>query len=198
MPGCRRVLLSVRDRLDLVRMDYESRGVKALFLRDYKGLPTPGGVLNAKRGDEIELPRWQALLLASKGVVEVRDAGIDIDYVNMYHFREKKKIGANELSQLPQDFYMKAGELVERLDSLIRDNPSHMLFRDRDVVERNIIELAESRLVKLLRLAQSGSEEFKERMTPEEALVYKVIRGTIESWRSYVESLTRARGGGEG
>ncbi|MEB3859865.1 MAG: DNA replication complex GINS family protein [Desulfurococcales archaeon] len=192
------MLLSVKDRLDLVRMDYELRGVKALFLRDYDNLPTPGGILSARRGDEIELPRWQAALLASKGVVEVKDSSVDIDYINMYHFREKKKAGANELSQLPQDFYMKAGELVERLDRLIRESPSHMLFRDRDVLERNLMELAESRLAKLLRLAQSGSEEFKERMTPEEALVYKVIRDTIESWRGYIRSKTQKRGGGEG
>ena len=189
-------LLSVRERLELVRLDYQARGVKSLFLRDYKGLPTPGGVLNARRGDEIELPRWQALKLASRGVVEIKDSSVDIDYVNMYHFREKKKTGANELSQLPQDFYMKAGELVERLNSLIRESPTHMLFRDREVVERNLVELAESRVAKLLRLAQSGSEEFKERMTPEEALVYKVIRDTIESWRSYIESIARGSGGG--
>ncbi|MCE4613611.1 MAG: DNA replication complex GINS family protein [Desulfurococcales archaeon] len=187
-------LLSVRERLELVRLDYQARGVKSLFLRDYRGLPTPGGILNARRGDEIELPRWQAMELASRGIVEIKDSSVDIDYVNMYHFRERKKTGANELSQLPQDFYMKAGELVRRLNSLIRESPTQMLFRDREVVERNLVELAESRATKLLRLAQSGSEEFKERMTPEEALVYKVIRDTIESWRSYIGSLARGEG----
>ncbi|MCE4598825.1 MAG: DNA replication complex GINS family protein [Desulfurococcales archaeon] len=189
--------MDLRKRIELIKLDYELTGVRVVFLRSFRKLPTPGGVINARKGDELELPRWQARLLEAEGIVDVREQDMDIDYVNTYHFREKKRVAANQLSQMPRDFYLKAKELVDRLNKLIRESPSHMLLRDREIVEKNLIELAESRLVKIMRLAQTGGgEELRDRMTPEEVLVYDSLKNIVESWRSYIRSIFPEQGEG--
>jgi len=183
--------VEVKERFDLIKLDYEAKGVRVLFLKNYRGLPTSAGRVNARRGDELELPRWQARILEERGIVEVKDKKLDIDTVNTYHYREKRKTAANQLSPLPSDFYLKARELVEELNKLIKEKPSHMLLKDREILEKNLIELAETRLLKIVRLALTSSEEFRERMTPEETLVYMNIHDTASTWRSYIEEIFR-------
>ena len=174
-------------RLKLVGLDYEFRRVRVVFLRDYQKLPTPTGFIDVRRGDELELPRWQARLLRDLGYVEVRDGGVDLDFVNLHHYKEKKSSG--QLTQVPQDFYFRASELVERLDRLVREAPSHMVYRDREMAERNLIDMAETRLAKILWLSYSGGEEFRDRMTPEERIVYNHVLEAVEAWRGYLKNL---------
>ncbi|MCE4626240.1 MAG: DNA replication complex GINS family protein [Desulfurococcales archaeon] len=181
--------MKLNERLELIKLDYETRNVRVIFLKNYDKLPTPSGVLNVKKGDEIDLPRWQALMLENKGIVEIKDKKLDLDLVNTYHYREKRRAAANQITPLPPDFYMKAKELVEELNRLIQEKPTHMLLKDREILEKNLIELAEARLLKILRLALTSGEGFKEKMTPEENLVYSNINETAVVWRKYIESI---------
>jgi len=184
---CLRVKIS--DRLKLIELDYRFREVRVLFLKDYEELPTPLGVITVRKGDELPLPRWQAMILNKMGIVDVRDSGIDIDVINMYHFKERKSSAANKLTQLPQDFYMKASELVEKLNKMIREAPSHMLLKDREIIEKNLIELSEARLMKIIRLAHTGGDELRGNMTPEEQLLYDGMKSVVDSWRRYIRGL---------
>lgn len=190
-----RVRDSILARLRLVWYDYLTEPVRIIALKDIGPLPLPQGMMNVRRGDELEVPRWQARELERMGLAEIRDRGLDIDAINMYHYGEKRGRAANQLQGLPRDFYLAARDLIERLDSMIKESPSTMLIRDREVVEKNLIDLAETRLAKILRLASSGGEEFKERMTPEESIAYDSIRSIVEVFRDYVRGLV---GGGEG
>jgi DNA replication factor GINS len=175
-------------QLKLVAVDYMLRPVRVVFLKSLDSpIPTPSGLATYRKGDEVDLPRWQARLLASKGVVEIREQQLDIDTVNMYHYREKRRGAANQLSSLPQDFYPKAFELVEKLNETIRSRPSHMLLRDREILEKNLIEIAESRLAKILRLAVTEEGGVREKLTPEETVVYDRILEAIKEWREYVK-----------
>ena len=91
---------------------------------------------------------------------------------------------------MPQDFYMKSKDLVKKLDDMIRESPSHMLLREREVVEKNLIEIGETRLIKIMRLAQTGGgEELRDKMTPEESLVYDNVKNVVDSWRDYIKRL---------
>jgi DNA replication initiation complex subunit (GINS family) len=83
---------------------------------------------------------------------------------------------------------MRAFELIERLNKLIREAPSQAILRDREVAERNLLDIAEARLAKILKLTYSGGEEFRDKMTPEERIVYNHVLEVLESWRSYVKS----------
>ncbi len=175
-------------RLRLVRADYEQKLVRVVALTDIRELPTPAGTISLKAGDEIDLPRWQARLLESKKLVTIKDKDIDINTINMYHFKEKRKTAANQITALPQDFYPKAFELVKRLDELIKENPAHMFIKDREIIEKNLTELAEARLAKIIRLATTNEGGLRDRLTPEETIVFDSLHSIISSWRDYVKS----------
>ena len=175
-------------RLRLIQMDYEQKLVRVTALADIESLPTPAGVVSLKTGDEIDLPRWQARLLESKGLVSIKDKEVDINIINMYHFKEKRKTAANQITALPQDFYPKAFELVRKLDELIKENPAHMFLKDREIVEKNLTELAEARLAKIIRLATTNEGGLRDRLTPEETIVFDSLHSVISSWRDYIKS----------
>ncbi|GBF09564.1 hypothetical protein apy_12890 [Aeropyrum pernix] len=180
--------------LSIVRDYYEAAPVKVVFVKDHPRLPTPGGIINARRGDEVELPRWQARMLREKGYVEYKEKIVDIDYVNLVHYHEVKKSAANSLMGVPSDFYLRVKELVEDLDRRIRENPGYMLFQDRENVERAIMQISERRLVKMMRLVLSGGgEEVRERLTVEENLVYSMAEEVVKGWKEYVKSLVGRR-----
>ncbi len=185
-----------KERLELIRLDYEVKRVRVIFLKDYAGLPTPSGTLDVKRGDEIELPRWQARLLKGLGFVEVKESPIDVDYINTVHFRERRRVG-DQINPIPQDFYLRSSEFIEKLDRLIREAPSGTLLRDREVAEKNLLDIGETRLSKILRLAYSLAENVRDKMSPEEAIVYNHMVKAVEAWREYLKTLT-SKGGGRG
>ncbi len=181
----------VRERLKLIETDFVTSLVRVQFVKDYGDLPTLNGIVSLRRGDEVELPRWQAEELLKKGYVNIKEQAISLDEVNFYHYREKRSQSASAPQQLPQDFYLKAKELVKSLDKAIRKSPSSMLLRDRETIEKNIMELAETRLIKIIRLAQAGGEEYREKMTPEETILYNIVRSLLEAWRGYVSGLLK-------
>ncbi len=181
-------------KLKLILDDFEYKGVRVVFLKDYPGLPTPSGRINVKKGDEVELPRWQARILEDEGLVTVKDNLVDVDQVNMYHYQEKRKASANMLISLPQDFYLKVREYIRKIDREIASDPrsvNMVLLEIRETVERNLIELAEARLLKIIRLALTSGEEFRERMTPEESLIYEDVSEVASTWRRYIASIFR-------
>jgi len=182
-------------RLRLLEIDYMTSPVRVQAIRDIGPLPLPSGVINVKRGDEFEVPRWQALDLQEKGLVELREKEMNLDEVNLYHYREKRSQTGGILQPMPQDFYYRARELIRRLNDEIRRNPATMLLRDREAAEKNILEIADSRLAKIIRLALAGSEEQRDKMMPEETLVYNAIRSVLEAWREYVSSIVSTEGG---
>ncbi|MFP3144564.1 MAG: GINS complex subunit Sld5 [Caldisphaera sp.] len=177
-------------RLKLLSYDSIVRRKRVMMKKDYV-LSFPDGTINAKKGDEIDIPMWQAEYLKSIGVADIKDEEVDINYINTYHFREKKNQAPNQLTSLPQDFYIKIGNLIKNLDNAIAKTPTHMLINDREVAEKNFIELSENRLLKIIRLSQTNGDDLKDRMTPEEVLVYVMIKDIISSWKNYVLSLSK-------
>ena len=181
-------------KLRLIKAYFDMEYVKVVFIRDHPSLPTPGGIINARRGDEIELPRWQARLLENEGYVEVRDPEIDIDFISRVHYNEVKKQAANRLADVPPSFYRGVRELVEKIDRALLEKPSHMLVTDRESIERLVLQIAQRRLSKMVRLALTGSGgEVAGKLTPEEALVMKSLEETVNAWNRFVSSLFETR-----
>ncbi|MEM0340397.1 MAG: hypothetical protein QXN05_02505 [Acidilobaceae archaeon] len=183
------------DKFELAWLDYEMRRSRVVFLRDYPRLPTPMGLISVRRGDELELPRWQARLLKAKGYVEVRDSEIDLDTINTLHFRERRN-PPGELVAFQQDFYLRVKDFLEKIDKVIRENPSHMFLRDRDTAEKNVVDIAETRLLKLLKLAYSQDVSMKTKITIEELVLYEHLIKLVSSWREYIKKIVgRTRSG---
>lgn len=184
--------MRLEERMRLIEIDALLRPVKIMVLRDYS-LPLPSERLTVKKGDEVEVPRWLAQTLVERGVAKPKDE-VDVNFINGYHYKERRSSSSSQLVQLPQDFYVSVGEYLRRLDEQIKAQPSHMLINDRDVSEKNLLELSQLRLNKILRLAQTDAgDEALNSMTPEEALLYSAIKETVESWRKFVQGLV---GGG--
>ncbi|MEM1873859.1 MAG: GINS complex subunit Sld5 [Acidilobaceae archaeon] len=169
--------------------------MRVVFLKDYPQLPTPMGVVSVKRGDELELPRWQARILKNMGFAEIRDSEVDLNTINTFHFRERRN-PPGELVAFQQDFYLRAREFIEKIDRIIRENPSHMLLRDRDSAEKNLVDIAETRLLKLLKLAYSQDAGVKTRITVEELVLYDYLLRAVSSWRSYIKKIVGGAGSG--
>lgn len=186
--------MRLADRMKLIEIDALLRPVKVMILKEYT-ITLPGERLSVKKGDEIEVPRWMAEWLIERGVAKPKEE-VDLNFINGYHFKERRSSSSSQLAQLPPDFYVTVGEYMRRLDEQIKAQPSHMLINDRDVSEKNVLELSQLRLNKIIRLAQTDAgDEALTNMTPEEALLYSAIKETVESWRRYVQSLV---GGGKG
>ena len=180
--------MKLDERLQLLGIDALLRPVKVMILSDCR-VPLPEGPLQAKKGDEVEVPRWIAEVLVSQGLAKYKEE-VNVNYVNMYHYKERRSTTGSQLAQLPPDFYVSVGEFIRSLEEEIKRSPSHMLINDKDMSEKNIIELSETRLSKIIRLAQTdmGDEEVP-KMTPEEALVYSQLKTTVSAWKKYIESL---------
>lgn len=181
----------IRELLELVRLSYRFGKVKVQFLRDYPELPTYFGLVSVKRGEEVELPRWQAQLLKAMGYVEIKEALVDISYINKQHFKEKKGSSPGMPEHLPSDFYFRASQFVAALDSLLRKETSHAVLRDREAAERNILDLAERRLVKILSSVTADPKEARGRVTPEEEILLLILSDAVETWREYIRRVAR-------
>lgn len=178
----------IADRLELARLDYEMRKVRVVFLRDYSRLPTPMGLISVRRGDELELPRWQAIHLKNMGVVEVKDSEVDLNTISTFHYKERRSAQGTPIP-LQQDFYLRAGEYLEKIDKIVRENPSLTLLRDRENAEKNIIDISEARLLKLLRLAYTQDANAKTKITVEESVVYDYLLKIVSAWRDYIRRI---------
>ena len=169
------------------------RPVRVIILKDVR-IPVTDKPMDLRKGSEVELPRWVAEVLVEDGVAKFKDV-IDLNYINAYHYKEKRTASTSQLSQLPPDFYVKVKEYIKSLEESLRSSPNFMLLNDREVSEKNLLEISQIRLGKIIRLAQTEvQEDVTPLLTPEETLVYSLVREVVESWRSYIQSLV----GGEG
>ncbi|MGC9112503.1 GINS complex subunit Sld5 [Acidilobus sp.] len=186
--------MKLEERLQLLSFDGMLRPIKVMILNDCT-IPLPDGPLQAKKGDEVEVPRWIAEVLSKEGYAKPKEE-VDVNYINNYHYKERRSASGSHLAQLPSDFYVAVGEFIRSLDEAIKRSPSHMLINDKDVSEKNVIELSQLRLSKIVRLAQTdmGDEEVPN-MTPEEVLIYTQLKNAFNSWKNYIQSLMGVSGG---
>ncbi len=176
----------IRDRLELLSRDYETELVRVVFLREHH-LATPSGVSSFSRGDEVDLPRWQARELRSRGIVEPKEREIGAEDIARIHFSEVHSKGAVELAPLPERFYMMAREYIRSLDQAIKENPNPALFTDRANTEKLVADIVDRRLNKIFRLAIAGGDDSAlDKMTPEEKILYQTLLTIIREWRNSV------------
>ncbi|MCE4614338.1 MAG: DNA replication complex GINS family protein [Desulfurococcales archaeon] len=176
-------MTDIRDRLKLLEGDYELEPVRVLVLREAE-IPAPSGVTVVQRGEELDLPRWQARKLRDSGIVEIKEAEIGSEEIARVHFTEVNSRGAIQLAQLPPRFYLKVREYIENLNRAIKENPSPSLFNDRANTEKLLADIVDRRLNKIVRLVVAGGDDsVLDKMTPEEKILYKTLLETLKTWR---------------
>ncbi len=188
--------------IELEMQKFMEEKVKVLILKDLTDVFDGEEMLRLGKGVEIDLPRWLAEYLVTKGYAKfVKE--IDViklsKEVSKYKFLENKHLEEPYPVQLPKNFYkivkMVLEKAKERLSSDdISSNMNDILnIMNRIMRIRNDIEeIAETRLMKMIRYIVSSKEvpvELLEKCTPEEVSLIQEIRNDIATWYEKALSL---------
>lgn len=184
----------MKSRLEALKKVFESSGVKTVVVSDIRGLTLPdGSVLNASKGEEIEVPRWLAKYLEERGLVRRRWGELELEDILRIHYRELDRKSVRDLTPLPQHFYWLAREYLQRLDELIKSNPTPVLLDERRKAETYIKEIVDRRIRAIASMAVGGGDAsiVSGRLSPEEQELMKELKRVISEWKKIV------LGGGE-
>ncbi len=177
-------------QLEAQKLSYANSEVRVLVLKDYPKILTPGLEIELTRGSEVLLPRWLAKDLKRKGIVEVKERKLTLKDVSKIAFLETRYIRKppSEMLTLPENFYQKLREYLTELRAKISEKPTVELINEHTRLLSYIYDILRSRIQKILILAQLGEDvkDVLSKLAPEELILYKSIRNTIEKWQKIV------------
>jgi len=170
--------------LSVVNVINDLRGVKVAVLKDLGRLLIDNEVMNVSRGQEIELPKWLATVLAKLNIVELKYSPLTIDDVSKYLITERS-LSKSAISKLRNDFYIESRELLSRVKSSSLDADSAITAIR---LESNLRDLIRLRLSKILSVATLGIkvEKFEDNLTLEELLLLKLLNELISTWLNLI------------
>ncbi|MCC6022616.1 MAG: hypothetical protein LM560_05835 [Desulfurococcaceae archaeon] len=170
--------------LSMVNVINDLRNVKVAVLKDLGRLIIDNEVMNVSRGQEVELPKWLATVLAKLNIVEFKYGPLTIDDVSKYLVTEKS-LSKSAISKLRDDFYIESRELLSRVKSSSLDADSAIIAIR---LESNLRDLIKLRLNKILNIATLSVkvEKFEDNLTLEEQLLLKLLNELISTWLNLI------------
>ena len=180
----------LEQRLEALKLLYLNSEVRVLVLRDHPRINIPGLETELKRGSEITLPRWVAKYLEEQGIVEIKEQKLTLKDIGRIAFLETRYISKppSEMLSLPDNFYQKLREYLSNLKAKISEKPTIESVNEHTRLLSYIYDILRSRIQKILILAQLGEDvkDVLNKLAPEELILYKSIRTTIEKWQKIV------------
>ncbi len=170
--------------------------VKVMITHDISELFTGETFLKLGKGMEVEVPRWLAEYLVSKGYAKfVKEITLNdiLKKVSSYNFLEKKN-----LDDYPKDIdkklYKYVRLILKRFEEAdiaeVQDKKSLIIqYMNLEKLKSQIVELANVRLLKSLRLMLGLGEvpvDLIERLAPEELSIINEIKDDITVWKENV------------
>lgn len=170
--------------------------VKVMITHDISELFTGETFLKLGKGMEVEVPRWLAEYLVSKGYAKfVKEITLNdiLKKVSSYNFLEKKN-----LDDYPKDIdkklYKYVRLILKRFEEAdiaeVQDKKSLIIqYMNLEKLKSQIVELANVRLLKSLRLMLGLGEvpvDLIERLAPEELAIINEIKDDITVWKENV------------
>ena len=136
------------------------------------------------QGDVIELPRWVAEVLISEGLAESQEESFASEVFKAVN--REKMAGENQIAGLRSDFYLRVRRHLVFSKEMSEHKPS--LSGELEKTKSLIYDLIALRLRKILLVssALSAPTDIKEKLTPEEILIFDAISGMLQSWRSVI------------
>lgn len=133
-------------------------------------------------GDAIDLPRWIAEVLVDMEICESQEESFASEVFKAV--TKEKIVGADQLSTLRPDFYLKI-----RRHLAYASNPNNLKPNSIAELEKTrtlIYDLITMRLRKILSIAASisPSSDVREKLTPEEFQIFDAVYGLLQAWRS--------------
>ncbi len=170
--------------------------VKVMITRDISELFTGEAFLRLGKGMEVEVPRWLAEYLVSKGYAKfVKEITLNdiLKKVSSYNFLEKKNLD-DYPKEIDKKLYKYVRLILRRFEetdvSEVQDKKSLIIqYMNLEKLKSQIVELANIRLLKSLRLMLGLGEvpvDLIERLAPEELSIINEIKDDITVWKENV------------
>jgi len=160
--------------------NYEIGKVKVKALRDHSEVSFLGNKYGPFiKGQEIELPRALARLLAEQGITEYPLPNISVADLKKRHYQEISN--KSELKKIEEDFYLQAKELLYLAQkNIIKEDPKE--------IRRMLDELCMRRLEKIIRnvLYVEDLRKIGQLMAYEERFLFLALRELLKSWMDNV------------
>ena len=163
-------------------LDYDNNFVRCRSVRNIPEIETVGFKLEAVEANrEFSTFYWVARELARNGLIEYVDEILDNNKWTQIHFKERVD-PAGLPSQLDDEFYSKAYQSFTSATDL---NNEVNLKRTR----ARFIDILESRINKITRLASSEAVSPIRVLQTEELLLYERVRRVVTDWRDNMRKI---------
>jgi hypothetical protein len=172
--------MSVRD----IDFDFENSLIRVVVTREIPEIPRMVKLSAAKVGQEIELPYWSAHELVDLGYARFREEDVlNYNSLSKIHWRETIP-ASRQLPALQSNFYCLLRRHLAALRQLSKQDA--VKLRELERTESLVRDIVNCRVRKIVSIAASPtpSDELIQGLTHEERVLYSVLNGTIEDWKS--------------
>ena len=134
-----------------------------------------------KEGESVELPRWVAEELVQLNVAEVAEEPFEAEILRSLSM--EKMMGPLQLSNLPQDFFLRMRRRLLQLETAARSGKGRR--EDYERLRTASYDLIGMRLGKLLQLSSSSTQlsSLGDKLTPEEKEFFAVAQSISKEWK---------------
>ncbi|MEM1533455.1 MAG: hypothetical protein QW224_06860 [Desulfurococcaceae archaeon] len=174
--------------IDLVLVELsreaEEQTVNVIVLKDAGSIYVGGKVINLVRGVEQAIPLWTARKLAEKGIVKLKEDGIDTSKLSKLVFLEEGERRKLDFQKVSPYIYNMAKYEIEQLKKEIMRSMDTSRIRELDKTIDGFSRLFSIRLKKILQLIPiSPPQEILAKLSEEEKAIYSILKEVVEAWR---------------
>jgi hypothetical protein len=135
-----------------------------------------------KEGETVDVPRWVAEELVQLSVAETREEPFETEIFKS--LSREKMMGPLQLSNLPQDFYLRMKRRLSHLEGGVKGGKVRR--EDYERLRAVSYDLIGMRLSKLLSLSSSSTPvaSIGDKLTPEEKEFFTVSQSLSKEWKA--------------
>jgi hypothetical protein len=171
--------------VDDIDFDFENSLARVIITGEIPETNPRMAKLAASRvGQEIEVPYWTARELVQAGFARYREEDVlNYGVISKIHWRETIP-ASRQLPSLQANFYCILRRHLADLQRASRQD--QVKLRELERTETLVRDIVNCRIRKIVSLSASPtpSEELMQTLTSEERVLYSILNGTIENWKS--------------
>ncbi len=174
--------MSVQD----IDFDFENSQVRVVMTREFPENSRMQKLSSAKVGQEVEVPYWTARELVQQGYARFREEDVlNYNSLSKIHWRETIP-ASRQLPALQASFYCLLRRHLAELK--LSSKQDSVKLRELERSESLVRDIVNCRVRKIVSIAASPtpSDELIQGLAYEERILYSILNGTIEDWKSKV------------
>ena len=170
---------------------FENEKVKVIANRNYPEIKLTGLIIGPfEEAKEYEVIYWAVKELEKMGIVKIREEE-RLDLIKLYkiHWKERAQT-SRTIAQLPENFYPKLRRFLRELKRKAVRDPEKMRNYEKAVrIAKDIVNCRMRKIV-LLASAATKTNQFLEKLSEEEKILYHEISEIISNWRTKILKLS--------